>query len=47
MLFKSNKENNQKQEKSFLKAKEDIDNNKEELVNRITIYYTCIKVLLG
>ena len=46
MLFESSNKDKQKQESS-LKAKEDINKDKEELVNNITICYTCIKVLLS
>ena len=46
MLFESSNKDKQKQESS-LKAKEDIDKDKKELVNSIIIYYTYIKALLG
>jgi hypothetical protein len=50
MLFKGNKDNKEEKQKgSFYKAKErDINKDKDkQLVNSITIYYICIKVLLS
>jgi hypothetical protein len=47
VLLEGNKEDNQKQKESSLKAKEDIDKDKEELVSNITICYDCIKALLS
>ena len=47
MLLKSSKEDNQKQKESSLGVKEDINKDKEELVNSIAKCYTCIKALLG
>ena len=50
VLFKSNKDNKEKEQKkrSYKAEEKDINKDKDkQLVNSIAIYYTCIKVLLS
>ena len=47
MLLEGNKKDNWEEEGSSLRVKEDINKDKEELVNSIAKCYTCIKALLG